>query len=51
MYEEDHSIVFVHIKCLAFLQRTIVLPNMDDLVIPLFNGYNPHHPEDKPTPA
>lgn len=51
MYEEDHSIVFVQMKCLAFLQRTIVLPNMDDLVIPLFNGYNPHHPEDKPTPA
>lgn len=51
MYEEDHSIVFVQIKCLAFLQRTIVLPNMDDLVIPLFNGYNPHHPEDKTTPA
>lgn len=51
MYEEDHSIVFGHIKCLAFLQRTIVLPNMDDLVIPLFNGYNPHHPEDKTTPA
>lgn len=51
MYEEDHSIVFVQMKCLAFLQRTIVLPNMDDLVIPLFNGYNPHHPEDKTTPA
>lgn len=51
MYEEDHSTVFVQMKCLAFLQRTIVLPNMDDLVIPLFNGYNPHHPEDKTTPA
>ncbi|XP_048757629.1 testis-expressed protein 2-like isoform X2 [Ostrea edulis] len=43
-----HITDWIEKKLSTEFQRTFVLPNMDDLIIPLFNGYSPK-PEDSNT--